>query len=97
MLKRASVVILATLSITSLSACGSSNDQASTEAEPVFSQQQESDAPATVTKTVDNDESTGKEDDEESAPEAGNDAQSPAPEKTNHNINAGQILSLIHI
>ena len=91
MLKRASAVILATLSIPGLSACGSSDEQASTDAEPVFSQQRESDAPATVTKTVDNDESAGKEEDEESAPEAGNDAQSPAPAKGNHKINAGQI------
>ena len=91
MLKRASAFILAALSITGLSACSSNDEQASNDAEPIFSQQQESDAPTTVTKTVDNDESAGNEDGEESAPEAGNDAHSPAPEKGNHNINAGQI------
>ena len=91
MLKRASAFILAALSITGLSACGSSDEQASTDAEPVFSQQQESDAPTTVTKTIDNDESAGNEDDEVSRPEAGHQEQAPAPETVNHNINAGQV------
>ena len=91
MLKRTSALVLATLCATSLSACGSDSEPSSTNAEPVFSQQHSSEAPATVTKTVDRKEEAGKEGKEASTPEAENNEQAPEPKKGNHNITAGQI------
>lgn len=91
MLKRTSALVLATLCATSLSACGSDSEPSSTDAEPVFSQQHRSEAPATVTKTVDRKEEAGKEGKEASTPEAENNEQAPAPKKGHHNITAGQI------
>ena len=91
MLKRTSVLVLATLCATSLSACSSDSEPSSTDAEPVFSQQHSSEAPATVTKTVDRNEGASEEGKEASTPEAENNEQAPAPKKGNHNITAGQI------
>ena len=95
MLKRTSALVLATLCATSLSACGSDREPSSTDAEPVFSQQHSSEAPATVTKTVDRNEGAGEGAgegaDETSTPEAEKNEQAPEPKKGNHNITAGQI------
>ncbi|MER0089242.1 hypothetical protein ABRP86_11000 [Corynebacterium sp. KPL3927] len=92
MLKRHTSLMLAALSLTMLSACGTSDDSDSAEPEPAFVPSEASTAPTTVTETLENTpDSTAEKGDEEGAEHGDAGSNDDAPPAGNHTIYAGKI------
>ena len=92
MLKRHTSLMLAALSLTMLSACGTSNDSDSADPEPAFVPSEASTAPTTVTETMENSQdSTEEKGDKEGAEHGDAASNDDAPPAGNHTIYAGKI------
>ncbi|SPJ41786.1 hypothetical protein CHUV2995_02616 [Corynebacterium diphtheriae subsp. lausannense] len=92
MMKRHASLELAALSLTMLSACSTSNESASAEAEPSFVPCEASTAPTTVTETVEKTQDSTEEKGAENGAEHGDaDTDDVTPPAGSHTLYAGKI------
>lgn len=92
MMKRHTSLMLAALSLTMLSACGTSDDSDSADPEPAFVPSDASTAPTTVTETLENTpDSTEEKGDKEGDEHGDAGSDDDAPPAGNHTLYAGKI------